>query len=167
MYDGNGPSGGLVSRWSGEGNARDSAGKHHGRVVGSVKYAKGMSGKAFSLDGRAYIDMGNPAGLRITGNQTIAMWLKPARLGLRQNPLAKAYGGEGTLTLEPTGVLNYYYGTGGGNAEPYTNFSSGQCFKVGQWTHIALVRDFKARKMRFYIDGGVSGTHPWGIQKPV
>ena len=149
----NGPSGGLVSRWSGEDNAMDSAGKHHGRVVGAVKYAKGMSGKAFSLDGSAYVDFGNPAGLRITGNQTIAMWLKPARLGLRQNPLAKAYGGEGTLTLEPTGMMNYIYGISGRNAQPYASITSETCFKVGKWTHVAVVRDFKVQKLQFYIDG--------------
>jgi hypothetical protein len=153
IYDRNWPSAGMVSRWSGEGDARDFTGKHHGRVVGAVKYVKGMSGKAFSLDGRAYIDMGNPAGLRITGDQTVSMWLKPARLNVRQNPLAKAYGGEITLTLEPTAVLNYYYGTGGGNAEPYASFNSGKWFKIGQWTHIAVVRDFEARKLQFYIDG--------------
>jgi hypothetical protein len=151
--DRNQTSEGLVSQWSGEDNAGDSAGKHHGRVVGAVKYAKGMSGKAFSLDGSAYIDFGNPVGLRITGNQTIAMWLKPARLGLRQNPLAKAYGGECTFTLEPTGVLNYIYGTSGRNTHPYAVIGSGACFKVGKWTHFAVVRDFKAKKLRFYING--------------
>jgi len=153
IYDRNWPSGGLVSRWSGEGNAKDSTGKHHGRAVGSVKYAKGMSGKAFSLDGRAYIDMGNPAGLRITGNQTVSLWLKAARLGLRQNLLAKAVGGEGVLNLEPTGMVNYYYGISGGRNNPYDNISAGANVKVGKWTHIALVRDFKARKLRWYING--------------
>jgi hypothetical protein len=152
-FDRNFPSGGMVSRWSGEGNAKDSTGKHHGRVVGSVRYAKGISGQAFSLDGRAYIDMGNPAGLRITGSQTIAMWLKPARLGLRQNPLAKAVGGEGVINLEPKGSVNYYYGVSGGRNTPYDSISAGAGIKIGKWTHIALVRDFKARKLRWYING--------------
>ncbi|MDP6636359.1 MAG: LamG domain-containing protein [Phycisphaerae bacterium] len=164
-YDRNWPSEGLVSKWSGEGNAKDSTGEHHGRVVGAVKYAKGVSGRAFDLDGRAYIDMGNPAGLRVTGNQTVAMWLKPARLGVRQNPLSKAYGGEMTFTLEPTGVLNYYYGMGGGNSEPYTSFTSGKWFKVGKWTHVAVVRDFKARKIRFYVDGVLRNEGAPGFTK--
>jgi hypothetical protein len=153
VYDRNWPSEGLVSRWSGEGNAKDVMGRHHGRVVGSVKYAKGMSGKAFSLDGRAYIDMGNPAGLRITGNQTVALWMKPARLGLRQNLLAKAVGGEGVFNLEPGGSVNYYYGISGGRNNPYDCMAVGTNAKVGKWTHIALVRDFKARKLRWYING--------------
>jgi hypothetical protein len=147
------PSGGLVSRWSGEGDAKDSTGRHNGRVVGAVKYVKGMSGRAFGLDGRAYIDMGNPAGLRITGSQTIAMWVKPARLGVRQNPLAKAVGGEGVINIEPTGRVNYYYGVSGGRNVPYDAIGSASGIKVGKWTHIALVRDFKARKLRWYIDG--------------
>ncbi|MDP6636358.1 MAG: LamG domain-containing protein [Phycisphaerae bacterium] len=153
IYDHNWPSGGMVSRWSGEGNAKDSAGKHHGRVVGAVKYAKGVSGRAFDLDGRAYIDMGNPAGLRITGNQTIALWFKPARLGLRQNPLAKAVGGEGVINVEPSGSVNYYYGVSGGRNTPYDNISAWTGAEVGKWTHVALVRDFKARKLRWYVNG--------------
>ena len=152
-FDRNFPSGGLVSRWSGEGDAKDSTGRHNGRVVGAVRYVEGMSGQAFSLDGKAYIDMGNPAGLRITGNQTITMWLKPARLGLRQNPLAKAVGGEGVINIEPTGMVNYYYGVSGGRNAPYDSIWSVAGIKVGQWTHIALVRDFKARKLRWYVNG--------------
>jgi len=154
IYDRNWPSEGLVSRWSGEGNAKDSMGKHHGRAGGAVKYVKGVSGQAFKLDGRgAHINIGSPAGLRITGNQTIAMWLKPDRLGIRQNPLAKAVGGEGALTLEPDGRLTYYYGTSGQRSGPYDTFSVGPWVKVGKWIHIAIVRDFKARKMRCYING--------------
>jgi len=152
-FDRDFPSSGLVSRWSGEGDAKDSTGKHNGRVVGAITYVKGMAGRAFSLDGKAYIDMGNPPGLRVTGDQTIAMWLKPARLGLRQNPLAKAVGGEGVINVEPTGGMNYYYGVSGGRNVPYDNIGTATKIKVGKWTHVAVVRDFKARKLRWYING--------------
>ena len=41
------------------------------------------------------------------------MWLRPTQLGVRRNPWNKAYGGEGTWTLEPTGDVNGYYGVAG------------------------------------------------------
>ena len=155
IYDRNWPSEGMVSRWSGEGNARDSAGRHHGRVVGAVKYVKGVVGQAFKLDGAsAYIHIGNSAALQITGNQTIAMWLNPGRLGVRQNPLDKAFGGELAITIEPGGKLSYYYGITGQAAHPNDAMPAVRpCLKVDRWTHIAVVRDFKARKLRCYING--------------
>jgi len=155
VYDRNWPSNGLVARWSGEGNARDSAGGYHGREVGPVMYVKGISGQAFKLDGgTAHINIGSPAALQITGNQTIAMWLNPGRLGVRQNPLDKAFGGELAVTIETGGSLSYYYGITGQAAHPNDAMSSIRpCLKVGKWTHIAIVRDFKARKLRCYING--------------
>ena len=152
---GNWPSEGLVAMWSGQGNAADSAGKNHGRASGGVKYAPGISGLAFKLDGKdAHINVGSPAVVQITGDQTIAMWLKPERLGVRQNPIAKAYGGEMTITLEEDGGLTYFYGTHGQNAHPYDHFLlAGNVVNTGKWTHIAVVRDFKARKLRWYING--------------
>ena len=152
----NWPAKGLVGMWSGQGNAADSVGKNHGRASGGVKYAPGISGLAFKLDGKsAHINIGSPAALQITGDQTIAMWLKPERLGVRQNPLAKAYGGEMTIMLDAAGELTYFYGISGRNAEAYDHFKVGAGVKAGKWTHIAVVRDFKARKLRWYINGAL------------
>ena len=151
------PAKGLVAMWSGQGNAADSAGKNHGRASSGVKYAPGISGLAFKLDGKdAHINIGSPAAVQVTGDQTIAMWLKPERIGIRQNPIAKAYGGEMTITLEVDGGLTYFYGTHGQNAHPYDHFLlASKVAKVGKWTHIAVVRDFKARKLRWYINGAL------------
>jgi len=155
------PSNGLVAKWSGEGNAKDSAGKHHGKVVGPVKYVEGVSGRAFKLNGTsAYINMGNPAALQITGSQTVAMWLKPDKLGIRQNPIAKAYGGEGTITLEPNGALTYYYGISGGHDSLYDSLRVDSAVRVGRWQHVAVVRDFKTRKLTWYVNGIMKGQAP-------
>ena len=168
------PRDGLVSLWSGEGNANDSAGENHGKAAGGVGFAAGRVGQAFKLDGKDdHINCGNGKSLQITGSQTIAMWIKPDRLGVRQNPIAKAYGGEGTMTLEPTGELSYFYGTSGmnlgsGRYAVFSTFgqaadtSTGACkvysvrkttIKVGQWTHVALVRDLVAKRIRWYVNG--------------
>jgi len=155
------PGDGLVARWSGEGNARDSAGENHGKVVGPVMYVPGVSGRAFKLDGTsAHIDMGNPTALQITGNLTIAMWLNPGKLGVRQNPLSKAVGGEGTVNIENNGQMNFFYGISGGRRVPYTALITNPVLKVGRWTHVALVRDFKAGKITWYINGVMNRQGP-------
>jgi hypothetical protein len=155
------PSNGLVAKWSGEGDAKDSAGENHGKAVGPVKYVTGVSGRAFEFDGSsAYINMGNPAALRVTGDQTIAMWLNPGRLDSRQNPLDKDPGGEMAITLVQGGALYYYYGMSHQQASRPADFirSAGPCLQVGKWTHIAVVRDFKARELRLYINGALQDT---------
>ncbi|EDM81096.1 VCBS [Plesiocystis pacifica SIR-1] len=101
-----------------------------------------------------HIALGNPAAAQITGDQTIEMWIRPAALGKRQNPIAKAYGGEGTITLESDGSINYYYGTSGGNDSPYVGFGTGEpIIRVGEWAHIAIVRDLQNGTLRWYHDG--------------
>ena len=155
------PRKGLVAFWAGEGNARDSAGANHGRLAGGASFVPGKVGQAFKLDGKdGRIEVGNPKALQITGDQTIAMWLNPGRLDIRQNPLDKDAGGEMAITLVQGGALYYFYGMSHLRASRPADFirSAGSCLKVGKWTHIAVVRDFKARKLRLYINGALQDT---------
>jgi len=41
----------TAAQWSAEGDGRDRAGGHHGQLVGGVRFAPGLVGRAFSLDG--------------------------------------------------------------------------------------------------------------------
>jgi len=145
---------GLVARWSGEGDAKDATGRYDGRPVGEIKYVKGVSGLAFKLDGgSAHVWVPNSPGLQITGNQTIALWLKPEKLGVRQNPISKAVSGEMAIVLESDGGASYYYGIKGIHTGPHQRVSLAGATKVGRWDHIAVVRDFKARKITWYVNG--------------
>ncbi len=111
-----------------------------------------------ALDGGGWVDLGNPEALRITGDQTIEYWIRPDNLSARRNPWAKAYAGEGTMTLETDGSVNYYYGTGGGNNSPYQTFTNTYRLPVGVWTHLALVRNLSAGTptLYWYVNG-----QPW------
>ncbi|PCH93232.1 MAG: hypothetical protein COB85_07400, partial [Bacteroidetes bacterium] len=67
-------------------------------------------GYSMSVDGADdHIPLGTPAELQITGDLTIEMWVMPSNFSARRNPYAKAYGGEGTITQETNGILNFYY----------------------------------------------------------
>jgi len=132
---------------------RDLSGKGNHAGVHGVKLAPGRAGQAGLFEAGAFLDLGSSSSLQITGDQTIAMWLCPTALGARRNPYNKAYGGEGTWTLEPPGLINYYHGTAGGNASPYNSFGTGKNLPAGHWTHVVLVRDLKHRKLRWYLNG--------------
>jgi hypothetical protein len=53
---------GLVARWSGDGNALDSAGHFDGQVSGGLRYVPGPTGLAFQFDGGA-AQAPNPSGI--------------------------------------------------------------------------------------------------------
>lgn len=171
------PQKGLVGHWSGEGDARDSAGQNHGIVKGDTTFVEGKVGRAFKFDGKDdYIQLG--AGdakakvLQITGSQTIAMWIRPDRLAGRQSILHSAYGGEVSIVLEPTGELSYMYGSSGRNDSPFilctsfgkvedTGVAAGKitvykaqktAIAAKKWTHIAIVRDLTAKRLRLYVN---------------
>jgi len=100
-----------------------------------------------------YVNLGNPSKLQITGDMTIEMWIKPDDFSSRQNPYAKAFGGEGTITQETSGTLSFYYGTTGGNAWPYQGFNSGVSLVLDEWVHIAIVRDLTNMQLYWYMNG--------------
>ncbi|MHC4983830.1 MAG: LamG-like jellyroll fold domain-containing protein, partial [Planctomycetota bacterium] len=105
---------GLAALWCGDGDASDSASQNHGALKNGAKFAPGKFGQAFKLDGiDDHVDCGSPKELRITGSQTIALWIRPSRLGFQQSLLAKACGGEGTIRLMAGGEVEYSYGTSG------------------------------------------------------
>jgi len=99
-----------------------------------------------------HVYLGDLADLKITGDQTISMWLKPTSFHTRMNPYAKAYGGSGTITQEPSAYLNYYYGQNGGNGTPYQGYGS-TTLTQNTWQHVAIVRDLSSGELRWYVNG--------------
>ena len=107
--------------------------------------------------GGSRVTVPNAPELQITGDQTIEMWLKPADFDQRRNPWAKAYAGEGTLTQETNGTINYFYGIAGNNSgsggSEYTAINTRYVLPLGEWTHVAVVRDLTGGKLRWFVNG--------------
>lgn len=139
------------------GAAYDQAGTNNGTRYGTVPSISGVIGNAASFNGNSanYIYLGNNSSLQITGSETISLWLYPTSFSARRNPIAKAYGGEGTITQEINGSLTYFYGTAGANASPYQTFGMTSSLQLNKWTHIALVRDLVKMKLYWYKDGNL------------
>ena len=129
---------------------------------------KSRTETALSFDGvDEYVDLGNPPELQITGSQTIEMWINPADFDDRTNPYAKAFGGEGTISVETNGTVNYYYGITGGDwyddpGDPadrgVQGFEMTSSLASDTWTHLAVVRDLKNGKLRWYKNGALTDS---------
>lgn len=161
---------GLVAYWPLDGDNYNST---TGRVSDKTPYQNhctnngatltadrtGQANGAMDFNGStSYLDCGNGDSLKITGNQTYAFWIYPRTFVSRRNPIDKAYGGEGTITLETNGAFNYYWGTGGGNTTPYTSQASGIGIPTNQWTHVVHVRDLTNNRMVWYFNGVPNAT---------
>lgn len=98
----------------------------------------------------------------LTGNSTISAWIKPIKNG-RQNIIDKGYAGEGTITLEGSGHINYYYGTRGGYNSGYTYLTTSKPVPFGKWSHISIVRDLTNKKLIWYINGKLDKGGPGSL----
>ncbi len=128
--------------------------RNHGQASSLGWVAQGPRGGAASFDGaKSSIVIPNSKSLQSNASTTIAFWIRPSKLGARTNPVNKSYGGEYTLTVETNGDVNFYHGIAGRDAEPYQGVHMDKSLKVGEWTHLALVRDAAARKVIWYRNG--------------
>ena len=71
------PPAGLVSWWPGDGNTNDIIASNHGIMRGGVKFAPGLIGQAFLLDGENdVIEVPDNPDLNLGGDLTIELWAK-------------------------------------------------------------------------------------------
>lgn len=145
----------LIGYWKLNGDALDYSGyDNHGTEVNAVYDNDGKYDGSFSNPNGAsqYIEIPSNTRIQTIYDQTISMWLYPTSNSVRRNPWNKSYAGEGTMTHETSGAINYYYGTGGYNTGTYTSFGTRSSLPLNQWTHICLVRKY-GYYIRWYING--------------
>lgn len=99
----------------------------------------------------------------LKGDITFAFWIYSLDLATpnRQNPWGKAYAGEGAVTLEPTGQLNFYMGySGGETGGTYTTSSFAGAVTEDVWIHIACTREITTSNMlvKWYKNGAYQKT---------
>ena len=164
---------GLVARWTGDGNAQDSAGHFDGHVSGGLRYVPGPAGHAFEFNGGgARVDFGATAGNFGTNDFTVAFWMKTdsrIRHGafLAKRASCDAMGsywdiqtGSGVNPPNPpAGFLVFGFGAGG-NRPTYPLLSL-HPVNDGQWHHVAWVRQSTASGSilgQVYLDGALDNS---------
>jgi uncharacterized repeat protein (TIGR01451 family) len=144
-------SAGLVSWWSGDGNAQDSLGNNNGTVVGGLTYAPGLAGPAFSLNGgNAYVQF-SPEALG-TSDFSVSFWLQTSNAGFQSvlgNRVDVADGNffqlrmnNGRLTVE---LDQDAYGTN------YVGLVSSRVLDDGAFHQLTVIRS--GTSVALYIDG--------------
>jgi hypothetical protein len=150
-YSGSGTTWGDVSRNS-----------NNGTLINGPTFDSSNVGSIVFDGVNDYAEITNTPILQITGDQTLEFFVYPKRRDIRQNWYDKAYGGEGTITYESNGSLNYYWGTAGSNTTPYQGFGTvGTPLEIlNTWYHVVLVRELSTptRTLKWYINGILNNT---------
>jgi len=151
---------GLVGHWKFDGNANDSSGNNnHGTLVGDPQWVAGHIGSgALDFDGRYdYVDLGDPTSLQITGNITMAAWIKTdAPEDDYDIILAKGY------TTSPNGEIslrvrdnNYETDSWDASGNHWVTVG-GAGADIGQWVHLAGTYD--GSNWNLYRNGQLLGS---------
>ena len=122
---------------------------NNGSLINGVLY----NSDGWSFDGsNDYINIPFSSTMNFSLAQTICIWMKPSTgaSNARRNPYNQAYGGSGTLTHEPNGTINYYFGTNGGNNTPYVGIGSGFTVVANETAFITVTRDQTLNTCKWY-----------------
>lgn len=108
-----------------------------------------------------YATVTNNAAFNFSSGQTIYIVTYPLSDSGRQNYWDQAYGGEGTWTREGNGIINYFFGDSGANAQPYIGASSSTGVTLNAWQSWASTRNTST--WRWYKNGNQanSGSHSY------
>jgi ribosomal protein S27E len=143
---------GLVSLWSGEGNANDSVGGNNGTMTGSAKFGPGKMGQGFVFNGRkdSGVTLGNPASLQLQ-DFTIEAWIK------RGSDRVVSYGSGGNASLFDSGWGGGYLFGMAANGELFFDRLGDVVPQTGpeitdtNFHHVALTKS--GSTVVFYLDG--------------
>jgi hypothetical protein len=157
------PTAGLAGHWAFDDGAGTVAADRSGNGrPGTLTYGPKWAipsecriGGCVSFDGTDdYVKVADTVGLRLTGDVTVAAWIKPSALGTKQSVVSKRYEFElGPIAAGSPFALGWFQKEPSGTA--VSGLLTDQT-QAGQWQHVVLVRDGATKRITGYRNGAVS-----------
>jgi hypothetical protein len=158
---------GIVSWWSGDGDALDSVGTNNGTLFpGAQAVYAGISGPAFTFDGtNGYVQIPDSSSLRLT-NLSIEAWVRFDNLNSAGNsPAGQQYivfkqnsrttsnfEGYSLTKARRTGGDYFTFGVSSASGQA-ANADAVSYVSTNVWYHVVAVRDTNA--IRLYVNGNL------------
>jgi len=153
------PPAGLISWWSGDGNADDIQGSNNGTRRGGVTFVPGKVGNAFSFNGSSYVmapTTGLPTG---DSDRTMALWVK-ANAFLDGEAFFAGYGGfksfDQVFELGTAGSTLFF--------SQWGQAIFGPALQTGRWYHVAVTN--VGNSVKLYLDGKVVASGDLSMNTP-
>lgn len=161
--------GDLIGKWDFETDADDTSpyGNDGSEINGatySTDYVVGSH--ALSLDGtNDYVEVADTSNLTITGDLTLAAFIKPATSGINSNILAKSFNEGYRLAINSSNNPRLILGIPGSGPHQVISVISSATISSGTWQHLAATVTFSGSSgtVRFYLDGTLASTHTISI----
>lgn len=161
----------VVAYYPFDGNAKDVSGNNlHGSVHGAslTQDRFGNAYSAYNFDGSYdMIDLNMHGEFRIAGDLTVSLWMNAHPFDEGQVGIVNCQGWsseepEGnalySLTFQDNvGQIVYMHESGFG--DNHIHGFSGFTFDVGEWYHIAIVRDTAVKTVDLYVNGSYISTY--------
>jgi serine/threonine protein kinase len=156
----------LAGWWQAEGNALDSSGTNHGRLIEGVGFDAGKIGQAFVFNGKtACISVPNsPDWTFSKADFSIALWASFSAVSNTQAFLACEKGHrdvERWMFCLRDGRLRWHMDEGG---KPVWLGAAKFSPVIGRWYHLAVTR--QGDQFRSYIDGDEVSSEVWSGEVP-
>ncbi|RAU98608.1 LamG-like jellyroll fold domain-containing protein [Paenibacillus sp. YN15] len=158
----------LIAHWSlnetsGTTAADNSGNDIDGTLTNGPVWTAGHTNGALSFDGTDdYINLGNPAALRLTGAMTLSAWVYVDTFTHAGRIIAKqgAASNRGwTLNVESDGKASFQIAT---NSTTVQLVNSASAIPTGQWVHLAGVYE-PGTALRIYVNGTLSNSNTTSI----
>jgi len=153
---------GLVAWYKLDGDAKDSAGTHHGTLNGNPQpFVAGKVGQAFRVtDDITYILVPYSADLGLN-TFSVAVWVNVTDLAALRGIVGTRIKGEYTFDLKAMSTMVHGdIGTGTAWLSTAVDIAAAQggVISTGIWHHIAYVVDDATDTARMYLDGTLAAT---------
>lgn len=154
----------TVGRWELDQDATDDSGLgNDGVLLGDPAYTTDhQSGShALQLDGSGdSVRVDDSASLRVTGDLTLAAFIKPTNTGTHQNIISKSFNDGYRLRVTNSGKLQIILGIPGSGSNQVVGSTSTGSVQYGAWQHVSASVEFNAGSayIEFYIDGVLDST---------
>jgi hypothetical protein len=151
--------GGLVAKYSGDGNADDAIAGNNGTVLGGVDFVSGEAGQAFRFNGvDGEVRVPDSTSLEPSAGLTVDLWVNSSNPGDQTYLLSKGASGDsfGSYALDIASGDGLFFDVATSLGFFRSPAASLQSVFDGQWHHVTGT--FDGQVVRLFVDGVEQGV---------